>query len=79
METYIPTVIFILPGCLGARFHLMAKARIARLGGDMEKGGVVLASHTRADCTPFWLIFPPLQAVPSFACSVASLSRFPGH
>ena len=46
---------------------------------DRTKDSVALASHTRADSTPFWLTFPPLQAVPSFACSVASLSRFPGH
>ena len=27
----------------------------------------------------FWFIVLPLQIVPSFACSVASLNQFPGH
>ena len=56
-----------------------AKRGLPWNGLSFQKGGVVLASHTRADCASFWLTFPPLQAVPSFACSVASLSRFPGH
>ena len=42
------------------------------------------ATHTRGHCSSFWLMFPPLQVAPSFACSVASLSRspafqLPGH
>ena len=28
---------------------------------------------------PFWSAIPPLQAAPSFACSVASLNQSPGH
>ena len=43
------------------------------------KGQVALATRTRGYCRSFWLTFPPLQAAPSFACSVASLSRFPDH
>ena len=42
-------------------------------------GGVVHLTHTRGHCITFWPSVPPLQVAPSFACSVASLSRFPGH
>ena len=34
---------------------------------------------TRGICTPLRLAIPPLKAPLSFACSVASLSRSPGH
>ena len=34
---------------------------------------------TGVTCVAFWPSIPPLQVVPSFACSVASLSRCPGH
>ena len=33
----------------------------------------------RGHCNLFSHTIPPLQAAPSFACSVASLSRFPDH
>ena len=33
----------------------------------------------RGHCNSFSHTIPPLQAAPSFACSVASLSRFPDH
>ena len=33
----------------------------------------------RGHCNPLWAVFPPLQVVLSFACSVASLSRCPSH
>ena len=46
---------------------------------SQKAGGVARVAHRRGHCAPFWLIFPPLQVAPSFACSVASLSRFPGH
>ena len=45
----------------------------------LAKGGVAVARRVRADSAPFWHMIPPLQAAPSFACSVASLSRFPDH
>ncbi len=44
-----------------------------------KKGGVTHLAHTRGHCITFWPSVPPLQVAPSFACSVASLSRFPGH
>ena len=44
-----------------------------------EKDGVAHLAHTRGHCISFWLSVPPLQVAPSFACSVASLSRYPGH
>ena len=34
----------------------------------------VSSVHHRGNCISFWLSVPPLQVVPSFACSVASLS-----
>ena len=44
-----------------------------------KKGGVAHLAHSRGHCITFWPSVPPLQVAPSFACSVASLSRFPGH
>ena len=44
-----------------------------------NKGGVVHLAHSRGHCIAFWPSIPPLQVVPSSACSVASLSRFPSH
>ena len=35
--------------------------------------------HRRGNRIPLWAVFQPLQVVLSFACSVASLSRFPSH
>lgn len=35
--------------------------------------------HCRGNCIPLWAVFQPLQVVLSFACSVASLSRFPSR
>ena len=43
------------------------------------KTGVVPFLRCRGRCTPLWAVFPPLQVVLSFACSVASLSRCPNH
>ena len=40
---------------------------------------VVHLTHARGHCIAFWPRIPPLQVAPSFACSVASLSRSPGH
>ena len=47
---------------------------------DKRKKGVV-AHHAlaRGHCIAFWLSIPSLQVAPRFACSVASLSRSPGH
>ena len=44
-----------------------------------KKGGVVHLTLSRGHCIAFWPSVPPLQVAPSFACSVASLSRSPGH
>ena len=35
--------------------------------------------HRRGNRIPLWAVFQPLQVVLSFACSVASLSRFPSR
>ena len=35
--------------------------------------------YARECCTAFWQPFRPLQRVPRLACSVASLSLYPGH
>ena len=43
------------------------------------KAGVVPFRGCRGHCVPLWAVFQPLQVVLSFACSVASLSRFPSH
>jgi len=43
-----------------------------------QKGGVVHLLLSRGHCIAFWPSIPPLQVAPSFACSVASLSRSPG-
>ena len=68
--------------------HAQAKFRAAGLhclmsdpltSATKKTGGVVWVTHRRGHCTPFWLIFPPLQVAPSFACSVASLSQSPDH
>ena len=45
----------------------------------LHKGGVVHLTHCRGHCIAFRPSIPPLQVAPSFACSVASLSRSPGH
>ena len=52
---------------------------LASIRETVKKDGVMPATHTRGHCSSFWLMFPPLQVAPSFACSVASLSRSPGH
>ena len=44
----------------------------------MTIGCSVAASATRDHCLGFRATVSPLPVVPSFACSVASLSRFPG-
>ena len=44
-----------------------------------ERDGVMPATHARGHCSSFWLMFPSLEVAPRFACSVASLSRCPGH
>ena len=44
-----------------------------------NKAAVVPLLHCRGRCIPLWAVFPSLQVVLSFACSVASLSRFPSH
>ena len=46
---------------------------------ENNKGGVMHLAHSRGHCSSFWPSVPPLQVAPSFACSVASLSRCPGH
>ena len=48
-------------------------------GKFAKKVVVVHLTHTRGHCSAFWPSIPPLQVAPSFACSVASLSRSPGH
>ena len=35
--------------------------------------------HARGCHIVFWRLFQPLQRVPMLACSVASLSCYPGH
>jgi len=44
-----------------------------------EKGSVAQLQHGRGLYILFKLSILPLQVVPSLACSVASLSPFPGH
>ena len=44
-----------------------------------RKGVVMQFSHARGCHMVFWKPVPPLQRVPRLACSVASLSRYPGH
>ena len=46
---------------------------------QLKKDGVVHLVHNRGHCISFWLSVPPLQVAPTFACSVASLSRCAGH
>ena len=46
---------------------------------EHEKAGVVPLIYCRGHCIPLWVVLPSLQVVLSFACSVASLSRFPSH
>ena len=48
------------------------------IGAKEKKSGVVHLAHSRGHCSSFWPSVPPLQVAPSIACSVASLSRFPG-
>ena len=66
----------------------MTKTQVASGGAaatDIEveqkecKTGVVPFLRCRGHCNPLWAVFPPLQVVLSFACSVASLSRCPSH
>ena len=53
--------------------------RPSGIGEDVhKKGGVVHLLLSRGHCIAFWPSVPPLQVAPSFACSVASLSRSPG-
>ena len=66
-----PTPVAPLAALLGGLGH-------AR-GHVENKGGVARLAHDRGHCIAFWPSVPPLQVAPSFACSVASLSRCPGH
>ena len=50
-----------------------------RQEGAQKMSGVARVLQGRGHRIPFWLTVPPLQVVPSFACSVSSLSRYPGH
>ena len=61
--------------------HVEPNARdIESAWGAMEKRLLVAqVVCTRGICTPLRLAIPPLKAPLSFACSVASLSRSPGH
>ena len=52
--------------------------RRLQLPKKRAKGGVVHLQLSRGHCIAFWSSVPPLQVAPSFACSVASLSRSPG-
>ena len=52
---------------------------LVRKGKGQEKGGVMQLRHVRGCCTVFWKPVQPLQRVPRLACSVASLSLYPGH
>ena len=45
----------------------------------MKKGGVMQLRHARGCHMVFWEPIQPLQRVPRLACSVASLSWYPGH
>ena len=45
----------------------------------INKDAVAHLVHSRGYCISFWLSVPPLQVAPRFACSVASLSRYPGR
>ena len=53
--------------------------RLGKIEVKQKKGGVVHLLLSRGHCIAFWPSIPPLQVAPSFACSVASLSRSPGH
>ena len=53
--------------------------RLSSSRGEDNKTGVVPFLRCRGHCNPLWAVFPPLQVVLSFACSVASLSRCPSH
>ena len=46
--------------------------------GEKEKTGVVQLLTSRGHPLPFSLSVPPLHVEPISACSVASLSQFPG-
>ena len=46
---------------------------------NKNKAEVVPLICCRGHCIPLWVVLPSLQVVLSFACSVASLSRFPSH
>ena len=58
--------------------HAFLCALFARALQSSKKGGVVHLLLSRGHCIAFWPSIPPLQVAPSFACSVASLSRSPG-
>ena len=49
------------------------------LSSTWQKDAVAHLAHSRGFCISFWPSVPPLQVAPSFACSVASLSRYPGR
>ena len=46
---------------------------------SIQKGGVMQLRHARGCHMVFWKPVQPLQRVPRLACSVASLSWYPGH
>ena len=66
----------VLNVCCSARLLGHGTAQETR---KTKKGGVVHLTLSRGHCIAFWPSVPPLQVAPSFACSVASLSRSPGH
>ena len=45
----------------------------------IQKGGVMQLRHARGCHMVFWKPIQPLQRVPRLACSVGSLSLYPGH
>ena len=59
--------------------HSAPQAIASAIGKQYKIGGVARVLLSRGPCSLFWPTVPPLQVVPSFACSVSSLSRYPGR
>ena len=46
---------------------------------QIQKSHVAHVLQISGYCIPFWITISSLRVMPSFACSVSSLSRCPGH
>ena len=75
----VRALICCLSDCVCARFAGFARLAFwtcwVRASGVVKGWSGAPSVHSRGNCISFWLSIPPLQVVPSFACSVASLSH----